>query len=176
MYIYMSKTNGQYFKDKEEAIAYYRANEENLHDKPDWLIECIIDFARQFPNYGEYCDVEARVKNGQELTAKQKKKYGHLKWEKETTDYKDGQVIPDSVEVKAEGEYEDIARDPEAREKYNKYGLEFPENMPESDRMELRADLGDGKFVKVSGDTETIKKDPLNAESWDIETIENTEK
>lgn len=65
---------GDYFKDKDEAIAYYQTHEENLKDKPAWLIECIIDFARKYPNYKEYCEVETKVANGDKLTEKQAKK------------------------------------------------------------------------------------------------------
>ena len=84
----MTKPSGDYFKDKAEAVEYYRNNDDSLKDKPDWLIECVIDFACQFPNYKEYCEVEHKVKEGKPLTVKQKKKYGHLKWEKEYTEYK----------------------------------------------------------------------------------------
>ena len=78
----MTKPSGDYFKDKAEAVEYYRNNDDSLKDKPDWLIECVIDYACQFPNYKEYCEVEHKVKEGKPLTVKQTKKYGHLKWEK----------------------------------------------------------------------------------------------
>ena len=113
----MPDRKGDYFANKAEAIAYYKEHEENFKDKPDWLIECIIDFAIQYPNYKEYCEVEAKVKSGQELTAKQKKKYGNLKWEKEMTEYEDGQVLKDHVAINEAGTYPDIVNDKEEFEK-----------------------------------------------------------
>ena len=105
---------GAYFKDKAEAVEFYRNSEENLKDKPDWLIECIIDFAIQHPNYKEYLECESRINNGEELTAKQKKKYGHLKW---------------------------------AREKMNKYGLDFGEHLPPDDTVKIRVKQADGTEI-----------------------------
>ena len=140
----MSKQGGAYFKDKAEAVEFYRNSEENLKDKPDWLIECIIDFAIQYPNYKEYLECESRVKNGEELTAKQKKKYGNLKWEKTHKTYKKDEVIPDCVDIMEAGTYDNIATDPVAREKMNKYGLEFPEVQAPSDRVQIKVTQPDG--------------------------------
>jgi hypothetical protein len=141
---------GAYFKDKKEAIDFYRNSEENLKDKPDWLVECIIDFAIQYPNYKEYLECEARVQCGEELTAKQKKKYGNLKWEPTHNTYKDGEVIPNMVNIQEEGTYDNIATDPVAREKMNKYGLDFGEQMEPDDRVRIRVKQADGKEVTGS--------------------------
>lgn len=168
----MPERKGDYFADKKEAIEYYKAHEKNLEDKPDWLIECIIDFAIQYPNYKEYCEVEARIKNGQELTQKQKKKYGNLKWDRDTEDYADGQVIPDTVEVHDKGEYEDIANDPEVREKYNKYGLDFGKQYEPSDKMIFRKKTKDGKEYEAVAKTADIQgKDTIDREDWTIREV-----
>ena len=101
----MTKTTGDYFKDKAEAVEFYKNNTDSLKDKPDWLIEAVIDFACQYPNYKEYLEVESKVANGEELTAKQKKKYGHLSWEQQTTKYKKDQVLYGIIEINQKGEY-----------------------------------------------------------------------
>jgi hypothetical protein len=168
----MPERKGDYFADKKEAIEYYKAHEKNLEDKPDWLIECIIDFAIQYPNYKEYCEVEARVKNGQELTQKQKKKYGNLKWDRDTEDYADGQVVPDTVEVHQKGEYEDIAHDPGVREKYNKYGLDFGEQLEPADELVFRKKTADGKEYEARAKTADVQgKDTLDKEDWHIREV-----
>ena len=171
----MPDKKGDYFADKQEAIAYYKANEKNLEDKPDWLIECIIDFAIQYPNYKEYCEVEARIKNGQELTQKQKKKYGNLKWDRDTQDYEKNQVIPDTVDIKPKGEYEDLT-DPEVREKYNKYGLDFGKSLPPSDKLKFRMNMKDGKTIEATAPLETIQEEGMKKEHWEFKEVENEEK
>jgi len=169
----MPEKKGDYFADKKEAVAFYKANEKNLEDKPDWLIECIIDFAIQYPNYKEYCEVEARIKNGQELTQKQKKKYGNLKWDRDSQDYKKDEILPDTVEVKAKGEYDDIANDPEAREKYNKYGLEWGKSLPPSDKLKFVMETDEGT-VEAIADTETVQKNGLRKEDWEFKKVEKS--
>jgi len=148
-----TEKRGDYFANKAEAIAYYREHEENFKDKPDWLIECVIDFAIQYPNYKEYCEVEAKVKAGKELTAKEKKKYGNLKWEKEMTEYTEGQVLRDHVDIKDAGTYDDIVRDKEAFEKINKYGLTYnDEYQKEGDpnaEIRFRFQNPDGSYVEA---------------------------
>lgn len=144
------KTNGDYFANKAEAIAYYRDHEENLKDKPEWLIECMIDFAIQYPNYKEYCEVEAKVKAGQELNAKQKKKYGNLDWEKKMTDYKDGEVLTGKVDIQQEGEYGDIIRDREEFEKINKYGLTY------NDEFETKGDPSAPVTIQFKGPEDEV--------------------
>ena len=101
----------------------------------------------QYPNYKEYLECEARIKNGQELTAKQKKKYGNLKWDPMHTKYKEGQEIPDSVDINDEGTYDDIATDPVAREKMNKYGLTFPDNQAPDDKVRIRVKQPNGEYI-----------------------------
>jgi len=154
-------TKGNYFANKQEAIAYYREHEENFKDKPDWLIECIIDFAIQYPNYKEYCEVEAKIKAGQDLTVKQKKKYGNLKWEKEMTEYEDGSVIKDHVKIQAEGEYKNIALDKDAFEEGNKYGLPF------NDRAVVTGNPDDPVSIQLKGPD----GEPVNAIANDDGTL-----
>ena len=157
----MAKQGGAYFKDKAEAVEFYRNSEENLKDKPDWMIECIIDFAIQYPNYKEYVECEARVKAGEELTAKQKKKYGSLKWEATHNTYTKDELIPDSVDIMEAGTYDNIALDPVAREKLNKYGLEFPETLPPSDHVQFKVMQPDGTEA-VGTSTDGVK--------WDVKS------
>lgn len=157
---------GEYFTDKKEAIEYYKTHEKNFEDKPDWLIECIIDFAIQYPNYKEYCEVEARIKNGQELTQKQKKKYGNLKWERDTNDYAAGTVLPDTVEIQEKGKYECVATDPEIREKYNKYGLDFGKQYEPSDKLKFRQHHKDGTHTDAEADLKTVQENGLRREDW----------
>jgi hypothetical protein len=166
----MPERKGDYFADKKEAIEYYKTHEKNLEDKPDWLIECIIDFAIQYPNYKEYCEVEARVKNGQELTQKQKKKYGSLKWDRDTEDYKDGQVLPDTVEVKEPGAFDDLT-DHEVREKYNKYNLDFGKQLEPSEDLVFRKKALDGTEYEARAKVADVAGKPLEREDWDIREL-----
>lgn len=149
-----SEKQGNYFASKAEAVAYYREHEDNLKDKPEWMIECLIDFAIQYPNYKEYCEVEAKVKAGQELNAKQKKKYGNLKWDKQMTEYAEGQVLKDHVKINEQGEYDDIIRDRSAFEKINKYGItyndEFETTANESDPVTIKLKSIDGDDVHAT--------------------------
>jgi hypothetical protein len=159
---------GAYFKDKSEAVEFYRNSEENLKDKPDWLVECIIDFAIQYPNYKEYLECEARVKNGDELTAKQKKKYGNLKWDAMHNTYKDGEVIPDMVHIQEEGTFDNIATDPVARERMNKYGLDFGTQLPPDDKVRITVKQKDG--TEVTGSCPVNEPDNWGIENKTIET------
>lgn len=167
----MSK--GQYFKDKQEAISFYRAKEDNLKDKPEWMIECLLDFATQYPNYKEYCEVEAKVKEGKKLTVKQNKKYGHLKWDKKETTYKHGEILMQNIDLNPEGTFEDIVHDKEVREKYNKYNLEFPETLPPSDTMKFEIKTAEGECFHATAPMATVKeecdKGDMKPETWEIE-------
>ena len=69
---------GDYFSTKEEAIAFYKSNFKNLEDKPDWLVESIIDFCIKYPDYKEYISVEHKIKSNIELSEYEKKTYGDL--------------------------------------------------------------------------------------------------
>ena len=174
-------TKGEYFKDKDEAIQFYKNNEPELQDKPEWLIEAMIDFSIQYPNYKEYCEVESKVKNGQALTAKQKKKYGHLQWDKQYTEYKKGDVLYDSVDIKEEGTYDDIARDPIAREKYNKYNLEFGEKMKPDENVKLRLKSKDNKEYEAIANVKDLERDieegnGMQKETWQFNEIKPIEK
>jgi len=159
----MSKA-GAYFKDKQEAVEFYKNSEANLKDKPDWLIECIIDFAIQYPNYKEYLECEGRIKSGQELTAKKKKKYGTLKWDPMHTKYKDGDVLHDCVDINDAGTFDDVAKDREAFEKINKYGLDFPGDgaLPPDDYVKITVQQPDGTTV-------TGKAPVSDPGKWEIE-------
>jgi hypothetical protein len=168
---------GEYFKDKDEAIAYYQTHEENLKDKPAWLIECIIDFARKYPNYKEYCEVETKVANGDKLTEKQAKKYGHLKWEKEMQQYEPGHIIDDAVDIHEKGEYDDIVNDRDAFEKYNKYGLDFPENLPPDDNIKFRLTTSEGTY-EATAPVEDVERDRLaggqKPDTWTITKVDKS--
>lgn len=174
-------TRGDYFKDKQEAISYYRAKEDNLKDKPDWMIECIIDFAMQHPNYKEYCEVEARAKSGKKLTAKQEKKYGHLSWERTDTPYHEGQVLYDNVEIHAEGTYDDIAKDPVAREKYNKYNLDFGEAQKPDEHITMRVKTKDGQEYEAKAPIADINEAvdlglSVQEAGWDVSKVDKEDK
>lgn len=166
----MGPKSGNYFKDKAEAIAYYKKHEPDLEDKPEWLIDCLIDFSQQFPNYKEYLEVEAKLQAGKELTEKQKKKYGHLKWEQEYKNYKNGDIIEDAFTVHEKGDYEDMT-DPEVLEKYNKYGLQFGEQLEPDDKVTIRR--GD---YEATADIKTIEKEGITRENVTIRKLTEDEK
>lgn len=177
----MPQQKGDYFKNKEEAIEFYRNNEENLKDKPDWMIECMIDFAIQYPDYKEYCEVEARVTNGKPLTSKQKKKYGHLQWEKSHQEFKNGDVIYDAVESHKAGEYDDIINDKEAFEKINKYNIAFNKDLQQepADTVHFVQNTPDGKYKAEAPLDQVIadaKEGGLKEESWTFEKLDDDNK
>ena len=167
----MTKLSGDYFKDKAEAVEFYKNSTDSLKDKPDWLIEAVIDFACQYPNYKEYLEVEAKVKNGQELTPKQKKKYGHLSWEQQTTKYKKDQVLYDKVEINKKGEYDDIVNDTEARATMNKYNLDFGEQHKPDENVKLRLKTKDGEYEAVANIEELNENGVSNRGTWDIKEV-----
>ena len=165
---------GNYFKDKAEAIAFYKKHEPDLEDKPEWLIDCLIDFSQQFPNYKEYLEVEAKVKAGKELTEKQKKKYGHLKWEKENHDYRTGDVIADAFTVHEKGDYDDLT-DPEVAQKYNKYGLQFGEHHEPDDKVTIRRGDYEAKVdVKLANEEGGATKDNTTFRKLDKDEVKNS--
>lgn len=129
---------GDYFSTKEEAVAFYKSNFKNLEDKPDWLIESIIDFCIKYPDYKEYIGVEHKIKSNIELNEYEKKTYGDLDWNKKLTTYKKNEIINDMVDIKEQGEYDDIARDPVAREKLNKYNIDFGESLKPSEDVHIK--------------------------------------
>jgi hypothetical protein len=79
---------GDTFTSKDEAIQYYKSNFKNLEDKPDWLVDSLIEFVCKYPNYREYIDVEHKIKNNLELSDYEKRIYGELDWKKKLTTYK----------------------------------------------------------------------------------------
>ena len=171
---------GDYFKDKNEAIAFYRGSHENLSDKPDWFIECVIDFPKQFPNYKEYVEVQSKVSKGVALTEPQKKKYGHLKWEKEYTDYRKGQVLTNNVDIKQEGEYDNLALDAEAREKMNKYGLKFGEQLAPDDSVTFRVKDGGHSEYEMRAPIEDVQRDleegKMQRDTWEVKPVGKNKK
>ena len=76
--------------------------------------------------------------------------------------YKDGEVLRDHVEVQAEGTYDNIATDPVAREKMNKYGLDFGEQQPPDDHVRMTVQQPDGTHVTGKAPV----SDPTN---WELE-------
>jgi hypothetical protein len=129
---------GDYFSSKEEAVAFYKGNFKNLEDKPDWLVEGIIEFCIKYPDYKEYIGVEHKIKSNIELSEYEKKTYGDLDWNKKLNTYKKNEVIYDAVDIKDYGEYDDIARDEKAREKLNKYNLDFGKSLEPSKEVQIR--------------------------------------
>jgi hypothetical protein len=132
-YNIIMSTEGDYFATRDEAISFYKSNFKNLEDKPDWLVDSMIDFAIRYPRYNEYIEVERKVKNHIPLTEYEKKEYGELDWDKKLRSYKKNEIIPDMVDIMEQGEYLDIGRDTVARESMNKYGLDFGKQL-EPDR------------------------------------------
>ena len=146
---------GDFFSSKKEAVEYYKANFKNLEDKPDWMIESIIDFSIKYPNYKEYIEVERKVKNKIKLSDYENEKYGDLSWESKTIKYKKDQIIEGAVDILKKGEYDDIARDPVVREKYNKYGLDFGQNLEPDKEVTIKLNTDDGSYF-VKGDIQKL--------------------
>jgi hypothetical protein len=161
--------NGDYFSSKNEAIQYYKSNYKNLEDKPDWLIEALIEFSIKYPNYKEYIEVEHKIKNKIELTEYEIKKYGSLSWEKKTKTYKKDQIIKDAVDIKDVGTYDDIARDPVAREKMNKYNLDFGESLEPDKEVKIKLNTDDGEYL-IKAEVEKLNK---GINEFEIEKINN---
>ena len=157
---------GDYFTTKEEAVAFYKGNFKNLEDKPDWLVEAMIEFCIKYPDYKEYVWVENKIKNNIELNEYEKKTYGDLEWEQKSKTYKKNEVIYDAVDIKDYGQYDDISRDEKAREKLNKYNLDFGKSLEPSKEVKIKM---------TSKDETTIFKalvDDLNEGIRDKWTIE----
>ena len=128
---------GDYFTSKDEAIQYYKSNYKNLEDKPDWLVDSLIDFCIKYPDYKEYIDVEHKIKSNIELSDYEKRIYGELDWKKKLTSYKKNEIINDSVSILDTGEYDDL-KDPMVREKMNKYGLDFGQLLEPSPYVKIK--------------------------------------
>lgn len=161
--------NGEYFSSKKEAIEYYKSNFKNLEDKPDWLIESIIDFSIKYPNYKEYIEVEHKIKNNIKLTDYENKTYGELSWEKKSKTYKKDEVIKGAVDIKDVGTYEDIARDPVAREKMNKYNLDFGETLEPDKEVKIKLTTDDGEYLFKA----EVEKLNQGIQEYEIEKINN---
>jgi hypothetical protein len=161
--------NGDYFSSKNEAIQYYKSNYTNLEDKPDWLIESLIEFSIKYPNYKEYIEVEHKIKNKIELTEYEIKKYGDLSWEKKTKTYKKDQIIKDAIDINDVGTYDDIARDPVAREKMNKYNLDFGEQLEPEKEVKIKLTTDDGEYI-VKAEVEKLNN---GVREFEIEKLNN---
>jgi hypothetical protein len=157
---------GDYFTTKDEAVKFYKSNFKELEDKPDWMVESLIDFCVKYPNYKEYIQVEHKVKNNIELNSYEKRVYGDLDWENKLTNYKKNEIIYDRVDIKDKGEYDDLARDDEAREKLNKYNLEFGKNMEPLEEVTIKMSTKDETCVFKA------KVDELNQgiNNWTVES------
>jgi hypothetical protein len=128
---------GDYFTTKDEAIQCYKSNYKNLEDKPDWLVDSLIDFCIRYPDYKEYIEVEHKIKSNIELSDYEKRIYGELDWKKKLTTYKKNEIINDSVDILDAGEYDDL-KDPQVREKMNKYGLDFGQLLEPSPYVKIK--------------------------------------
>jgi len=128
---------GDTFTSKDEAIQYYKSNFKNLEDKPDWLVDSLIEFVCKYPNYREYIDVEHKIKNDIELSDYEKRIYGDLDWKKKLTSYKKNEIINDSVSILDKGCYDDL-KDPLVRDKLNKYGLDFGQLLEPSPFVKIK--------------------------------------
>ena len=133
---------GDTFTSKDEAIQYYKSNFKNLEDKPDWLVDSLIEFVCKYPNYREYIDVEHKIKNNLELSDYEKRIYGDLDWKKKLTSHKKNEIINDSVDILDAGEYDDL-KDPLVREKMNKYGLDFGQLLEPSPFVKIKMNSKD---------------------------------
>jgi hypothetical protein len=156
---------GDHFTSKDEAIQYYKSQFKFLEDKPDWLVESMIEFCIKYPNYTEYISVEKKIKNKIELTDYERETYGGLDWINKLNSYKKNEIIPDLVNVKKEGEYEDIIKDEKARDKLNKYNLEFGKSLEPSKEVKIKLSYKDGTCI-LKGDVEELNKGVNN---WSIE-------
>jgi hypothetical protein len=161
--------NGEYFSSKKEAIEYYKSNFKNLEDKPDWLIESIIEFSIKYPNYKEYIEVEHKIKNNIKLTDYENKTYGELSWDKKSKTYKKDEIIKGAVDIKDVGTYDDIARDPVAREKMNKYNLDFGESLEPDKEVKIKLTTDDGEYL-IKAEVEKLNK---GINEFEIEKINN---
>ena len=166
--------NYDYFTSKDEAIQYYKSNFKNLEDKPDWLIDAMIEFCIKYPNYKEYITVEHKVKNNIKLTDYENEIYGGLSWEKKSKTYKQDQIIEGAVDIKAKGEYEDIARDPIAREKYNKYNLDFGQTLEPDKEVKIKLNTDNGEYL-VKAEVEKLNNGIRDFEVEKIEKIKKIE-
>ena len=129
---------GDYFTTKEEAVSFYKSNFKNLEDKPDWMVEAMIDFCIRYPCYNEYIEVERKAKNNIPLSDYETSQYGSLDWDKRLRTYKRNEIIDDMVDIKDQGQYDDLVHDSCAREKLNKYGLDFGQSLEPSDHVTIK--------------------------------------
>jgi hypothetical protein len=87
------------------------------------------------------------------------------------TEYKDGDVINDAVECHAAGTYEDIVHDPVAREKYNKFNLQFGESLKPDTKVSMVFKDATGETLKgemdIGGDLKDAKISKFNPENTD---------
>lgn len=129
---------GDHFSTREEAISFYKSSFKNLEDKPDWMIESMIDFCIKYPRYHEYIEVERKVKESIPLTDYENETYGSLSWDKQLKQYMKNEVLHDMVKIVNKGEYDDLARDSQALERMNKYGLDIAKGLEPLDHVTIK--------------------------------------
>lgn len=162
------------FSSRDEAIQYYRQEEESLKDMPDYLIGVLIDFSKKYDNYDEYLAVEEKVQNNKPLTKREQKKYGHLSFEKVHVTHPKNAVIHDHITTQDEGHFDDLRKE-EVFEKYNKYGIDFPKTEEPNDtvKFELKDEVTHERVI-IEKSIDEIRNNPddtFKSNTWDIKEI-----
>lgn len=134
---------GDHFATREEAIGFYKSSFKNLEDKPDWMIESMIDFCIKYPLYHEYIEVERKVKESIPLSDYENETYGSLSWDKQLKQYMKNEVLHDMVTIVNKGEYDDLSHDGEALERMNKYGLDIAKGLEPLDHVTIKMSTKD---------------------------------
>lgn len=165
----MSQNNGLYFSSKSEALTYVRNEFPNVDYLPDYAIESIIDFSKKFEDTKEYNSVQDKIRRDKPLTAKQKKKYGHLSFEKKLTEYPKGTVLDNHVTISEE--YDDL-NDPEVFKRYNKYGIERGELNKPDDKLTFQLTDDDNTKYIATAPIDKLQNSETAADSWDVKKIE----
>jgi hypothetical protein len=137
------ESKGDHFATREEAIGFYKSNFKNLEDKPDWMIEAMIDFCIKYPLYHEYIEVERKVKESIPLSDHEMEKYGSLSWDKQLKQYMKNEVLHDMVSIHNPGEYDDLAHDTVALDRMNKYGLDIAKSLEPLDHVTIKMSTKD---------------------------------
>jgi hypothetical protein len=132
------ESKGDHFTTREEAIGFYKSSFKNLENKPDWMIEAMIDFCIKYPLYHEYIEVERKVKDSIALSDYEMEKYGSLSWDKQLKQYMKNEVLHDMVTIVNQGEYDDLVHDGEALERMNKYGLDIAKGLEPLDNVTIK--------------------------------------
>ena len=171
IYIYIMPN----FSSRDEAIQFYRGEEEALKDMPDYLIGCLIDFSRKYENYDEYAIVEAKVLGSKPLTKKEQKKYGHLTFDKKVhVTHPKNAVLHDMISTQHKGDFDDLSIK-ENFDKMNKYGLNFAEKQepPESVKFKFTDEITKEECIveKKLKDIHDNPSDTFKQGTWDISDV-----